>query len=97
MQMGQASTVRNHENETDNLPKERNRRIRLRSFILRSTYYNLEETMTTFYRGIKVDGNIAKDKKLSKQGGVYRGIKHGAIEKESVKVATGMQYRGIKQ
>tara|TARA_B100000424_G_scaffold55442_1_gene39953 strand:- start:1018 stop:1179 length:162 start_codon:yes stop_codon:yes gene_type:complete len=52
--------------------------------------------MTTFYRGIKVDGNIAKDKKLSKQGGVYRGIKHGAIEKESVKVATGMQYRGIK-
>jgi|TARA_B100000212_G_C27343665_1_gene520341 hypothetical protein len=52
--------------------------------------------MTTFYRGIKVDGNIAKDNKLSKQGGIYRGIKHGAIEKESVKVATGMQYRGIK-
>ena len=52
--------------------------------------------MTTFYRGIKVDGNIAKDNKLSKQGGIYRGIKHGAIEKESVKVATGMRYRGIK-
>ena len=31
--------------------------------------------MTTFYRGIKVDGNIAKDNKLSKQGGIYRGIK----------------------
>jgi|TARA_B100001093_G_scaffold143388_2_gene135870 hypothetical protein len=52
--------------------------------------------MTTFYRGIKVtDENVAKDNKLSKKGGIYRGIKHGAISKESVKVATGLQYRGI--
>ena len=52
--------------------------------------------MTTFYRGIKVtENNLAKDKKLSK-GGIYRGVKHGAIKKESAKSNTDLQFRGIK-
>ena len=53
--------------------------------------------MTTFYRGIKVtDENVSKD--VSKpQAGIYRGVKHDAIKKESVKKSdAGLQYRGIK-
>ena len=52
--------------------------------------------MTTFYRGIKVtEENVSKE--VSKpQAGIYRGVKHGAIKKESVKSDTGLQYRGIK-
>ena len=57
----------------------------------------MEEKMTTFYRGIKVtDENVSKE--VSKpQAGIYRGVKHGAIKKESAKKSdAGLQYRGIK-
>jgi hypothetical protein len=52
--------------------------------------------MTTFYRGIKVtDENVSKETKKS-NAGIYRGVKHGTIEKESATVKSDLSYRGIK-
>ena len=51
--------------------------------------------MATYYRGVKVNSdNSNSDRRISK-GGIYRGIKHGALENNKSAKNPGI-YRGTK-
>ena len=77
-----------------NLPKERVTRV----YAVR--HMNIIETKTggdmSTYRGIKVTENNLHVEKKATQPGVYRGVKHDAIESDkSEKLQNGV-YRGVK-
>ena len=81
-------------NETEYLPKERVTRV----YAVR--HINIIETKTggdmSTYRGIKVTENNLHVESKKSQPGVYRGVKHDAIESnKSDKLQNGV-YRGVK-
>ena len=93
--MRQASTLKG--NETESLPKERYEKgvvVRLCTKSIRKL-----EGEPMYYRGIKqTPENIAKEKK-SRVAGIYRGIRHDALESENKKTSTTVYpkwYRGVR-
>ena len=50
--------------------------------------------MATYYRGVKVNSDKSNSNAREAKGGIYRGIKHDALQNKSVK-KPGI-YRGTK-
>ena len=93
--MRQASTRSGK--ETESLPKERYEKgvvVRLCTKSIRKL-----EGEPMYYRGIKhTPQDVAKEQKVV-SAGIYRGIRHDAIESESKKTSTTVYpkwYRGVR-
>ena len=51
--------------------------------------------MATYYRGVKVNSDNSNSNRRTSKGGIYRGIKHGALENNKSAKNPGI-YRGTK-
>ena len=51
--------------------------------------------MATYYRGVKVNSEDSNSEAKTSKGGIYRGVKHDAIQKNKSAKNPGI-YRGTK-
>mgnify|MGYP005664426957 FL=1 len=51
--------------------------------------------MATYYRGVKVNSDNSNSERSISKGGIYRGIKHGALQNNKSVKNPGI-YRGTK-
>ena len=51
--------------------------------------------MATYYRGVKVNSDNSKSERSISKGGIYRGIKHDALQNNKSAKNPGI-YRGTK-
>ena len=62
---------------------------------VRNRYENWRHDKATYYRGVKVNSDNSNSEAKASKGGIYRGIKHDAIQNNKSAKNPGI-YRGTK-